>query len=133
MVRQVCPQFDPRVNQATPALPYAVAFNPRCGHVFENGTRCRLPVRYPERPYCPRHSDLPEHLDAPIDISPILFEGLTEWNDPHSLRIILSRLSRLVAEGRVVPRQARTLAYIASLIQQSLRLMPKFPHPPDAP
>lgn len=94
--------------------PISVAFNPRCLHIYDNGARCRLPARYPELAFCPRHISLPEHQYARSTSTPSSWPSY-KTSPPPSLSMPLSRVSSFFSR-RVASHHARPLPTAISLI-----------------
>ena len=92
----------------------------RCEFTTTNGRRCRN-LHQEGTPFCPSHrsagSDDPAFLNE-------LFGGQDDaFHSAEGLHCYLRRLSRAVAEGRLDPRQANSLAYIGQLLVNSLPMV----------
>jgi hypothetical protein len=87
---------------------------PRCAQRYSNGKRCRS-FAGPRSAFCPRHSA----TDAE-DLAAILTGGLEEFTSAAHLNDFLSRLLLLLTEGRISPRRAAVMAYIANLLLRTI-------------
>ena len=92
----------------------------RCLYRFANGKRCRLTGSQPHFGLCPHHFSLTKptaslrlYNDAE-DLSADLLPQLSGLSPAIDLRQFLARLLTLVTRGRISPRRASVLAYIAN-------------------
>jgi hypothetical protein len=99
----------------------------RCHHRFPNGKRCRLPGSDSQLGLCPRHFTLSaaaalsrKHAhDDSEDFSAELLGHPSGLVSPIGVRQFLSRLLVLVTSGRISPRLAVVLVYIANQLRFS--------------
>jgi hypothetical protein len=94
-----------------------------CRFSFSDGRRCRSPRVSTSPDFCYYHAEKAAHAAASeqlaADLS-ILFSGrLISAND---LSAALSRLLTAVILGHIKPRTARTVAYMAQTLSQTLRV-----------
>jgi hypothetical protein len=125
----VAPNNDSALPQPLSTRPAAATSLGRCEHRFANATRCRLLVPNPESLFCLNHAQLPEHENAPINLSASLTAGLTDFKSAVTISEFLSRLLRLQAEDRISPRRAAVMAYTANLILRTLPAIEKELYP----
>lgn len=127
----VAPNNDSPLPQPLTARRAAATSPGRCEHRFANATRCRLLVPNPESLFCLNHAQLPEHENAPVNLSASLTEGLTDFKSAVTISEFLSRLLHLQAEDRISPRRAAVMAYTANLILRTLPAIEHELHPDD--
>jgi hypothetical protein len=88
----------------------------RCRHCTARGRQCRLPVVDTRSGFCFRHAK-PQPLPSDsVDLS-AYFESAVTINK------FLANLLALLTKGRVSPRRASVLAYIANQLLHSHRAM----------
>jgi hypothetical protein len=102
----------------------------RCQYRFANGKRCRLPSSEPHSGFCPHHfclsnpsSSQESHNDSQ-DLSSDLLPELSQLSRAIDLRQFLVRLLALVTQGRISPRRAAVLSYIANQLLHPPRHRP---------
>ena len=95
----------------------------RCQHRFANRKRCRLSTPTVGASFCPMHAKLPEHQGAPLDLSPDLLEGLTNFQSPTDLNEFLARLLRLLAKDAIPTRRAAVMAYITNQLLRTISVI----------
>ncbi len=114
----------------------------RCQHRFANGKRCRLPGLPSQSGLCLRHFKAKVAAGLPLtpspsdfeDLSPELFPELAGPGSAMPLNKFLTRLLVLVIQGRITPRRAGVLCYLANqLLQTSSRSSPKSGASPRSP
>jgi len=91
----------------------------RCQHLSPSGRQCCSPAAAPGSLLCVRHS-----AAAPpqsVDFSAELLSGCGDFQRAQQINFSLSALYKLLAQGRISPRQAAVLAYIGSLVLRSLK------------
>ena len=93
----------------------------RCAHIFANGRRCRLYSTNPDSHFCPSHARLPQNQPDTADVAASLTAGLDDLSSGEEIAIFLSRLLLLTARGKISPRRAAVLTYIASQLLHSVR------------
>ena len=90
----------------------------RCQYRTATGRQCLSPIVDPDSPFCPRHAFAQpnefEDFLAPLTNKACRFQNAQGVN--HSL----GALYTLLAQGRISPRRASTLAYISSLLLRTL-------------
>ena len=94
----------------------------RCTHRFANGRRCRQLATDQSGTLCCDHTPtaiLTKHDSA--DFSAELIGEGEHFQEAQQINYSLIELYRLVAAGRISPRRASVLAYIAHLILSSLK------------
>jgi len=99
----------------------------RCHHRFANGKRCRLPGLDSQLGFCLRHftlnaaANLCRHKahDDSEDLSAELLGQTSGSAASLDIKQFLSRLLLLVSQGRISPRRAAVLVYIANQILYS--------------
>ena len=120
-VEVLAPETTTSETQSNAAEP---ASGSRCKHRYQNGKRCRLPASEPQLGLCPRHfrqrlaSGLPASDDF-ADLSTDLLPPGTEFLSAEDLCKYLTRLLILMTMGRIGPRRAAVLAYIANQLLHS--------------
>jgi hypothetical protein len=86
----------------------------RCQHRTPSGRRCSSSALDPAVPFCARHT-----VAAPNDCTDLSAELIREsehFQEAQQINHSLIALYKLVAAGRISPRRASVLAYIAHLI-----------------
>ena len=97
----------------------------RCQYRYANNKRCRLPGSKPHLGFCPHHFNLSNHpassqsFNDSEDLSSYLLPELGRFNSAVNLKQFLARLLALVAKGRVSPRRAAVLSYLANQLIHS--------------
>ena len=99
----------------------------RCHHRFSNGKRCRLPGSDSQLGLCLRHLTLSAAADLSRkhahddseDFSAELLGRPSELVSTIEVKTFLSRLLVLVTSGRISPRRAAVLVYIANQLHFS--------------
>jgi hypothetical protein len=91
----------------------------RCQHHTSAGRQCCSPVAEPHAKLCARHASAQpnEFVDFSLD----LFEGCGDFQKAQQMNHSLIALYKLVAQGRMSPRQGAVLGYIGSLVLRSLK------------
>ena len=122
---------DPGAVLSEPVSVVPLDDSKRCQYRYANGKRCRLPGSKPHSGFCSHHFSL-SNVDASQhsyndseDLSPDLLPELSQLSRAIDLRQFLVRLLALVTQGRISPRRAAVLSYIAN---QLLHSHPR-PHP----
>lgn len=99
----------------------------RCQYRYANGKRCRLPGSKPHFGLCSHHFSLSNpgaskhsYSDSE-DLSADLLPELSELNSAININQFLARLLALVTKGRISPRRAAVLSYIANQLIHSPR------------
>ena len=99
----------------------------RCQYRTATGRQCCLPIVDPNSSFCARHaSSQPnesENFLAPLTARACRFQNAAGIN------YSLSALYALLAQGRISPRRASTLAYISSLLLRTLPAIDTDPYP----
>jgi hypothetical protein len=91
----------------------------RCQHLTPSGRQCCSPVAAPDATLCSRHaSTQPNEF---VDLSKDLLEGCGDFQTAQQMNHSLIALYKLVAQGRMSPRQGAVLGYIGSLVLRSLK------------
>src|SRR6266849_782869 len=91
----------------------------RCQHLSPAGRQCCSPAAAPGSTLCARHA-----AAAPpqsVDFSAELLDGCGDFQRAQQVNHSLIALYKLLAQGRISPRQASVLAYIGSLVLRSLK------------
>ena len=97
----------------------------RCEHFTPNGRQCRsLPAS--TSALCPRHAAAQEYSDT-IDHSAVLTRFSRGFQTVEGINFALGDLFVLLAQGRISPRRAAVLTYMASLMLRTLPAMHKNP------
>lgn len=102
----------------------------RCHYRYANGKRCRLPSSKPHSGFCSHHfclsnpSSSPESYNDSQDLSSDLLPELSQVSRAIDLRQFLVRLLALVTQGRISPRRAAVLSYIANQLLHPPRHRP---------
>jgi hypothetical protein len=100
------------------ASPDPAPTHERCQHRTPKGRQCLSRILDPESSWCPRHS-----ASQPPDsknFSAELTEDACDFQDPQGINHSLAALYKLLASGRISPRRATGLAYIASMLLRTL-------------
>ncbi len=91
----------------------------RCRHLSPTGRQCCAPAAAPESVLCARHAAAePQHS---VDFSAELLNGCGDLQHAQQINHSLIALYKLLAQGRISPRQGAVLAYIGSLVLRSLK------------
>ena len=96
------------------------AFAPqRCQHHTPGGRQCCSPVAAPDATLCARHAAVqpPEFVDFSRD----LIDRYGDFQTAQQMNHSLIALYKLVARGRMSPRQGAVLGYLGSLVLRSLK------------
>jgi hypothetical protein len=91
----------------------------RCQHISPTGRQCCSPAAAPGSTLCARHA-----AAAPpqsVDFSAELLSRFGDFQRAQQMNRSLIALYKLLAQGRISPRQASVLAYIGSLVLRSLK------------
>ena len=100
----------------------AVISDSRCTRRFANGRRCRQLATDPSGTLCFDHARAGiQTKDDSADFSAELIGEGEHFQEAQQINYSLIELYRLVAAGRISPRRASVLAYIAHLILSSLK------------
>jgi len=91
----------------------------RCQHLSPGGRQCCSPAAAPESTLCARHAAAEPQQRA--DFSAELLDGCGNFQRAKQINHSLIALYKLLAQGRISPRQASVLAYIGSLVLRSLK------------
>src|SRR6266849_4948373 len=92
---------------------------PRCRHLSPTGRQCCSPAAAPESTLCARHAAaVPQ---PSVDFSAELLDGCGDFQRAQQINHSLIALYKLLAQGRISPRQGAVLAYIGSLVLRSLK------------
>src|SRR5712664_1245370 len=92
---------------------------PRCRHLSPTGRQCCAPAAAPESALCARHAAAEPQQRA--DFSAELLKGCGDFQHAQQINHSLIALYKLLAQGRISPRQGAVLAYIGSLVLRSLK------------
>jgi hypothetical protein len=103
--------------------PNSALTHERCQYRTPKGRQCASRILDPESNYCPRHSAL-QPPDS-RNFSALLTENASDFQDPQGINHSLAALYKLLASGRISPRRATGLAYIASLLLRTLPAIDK--------
>src|SRR5712692_9528821 len=91
----------------------------RCRHLSPTGRQCCSPAAAPESTLCARHAAaVPQ---PSVDFSAELLDGCGDFQRAQQINHSLIALYKLLAQGRISPRQGAVLAYIGSLVLRSLK------------
>jgi hypothetical protein len=91
----------------------------RCQHLSPTGRQCCSPAAAPGSTLCASHA-----AAAPpqsVDFSAELLARYGDFQRAQQMNHSLIALYKLLAQGRISPRQASVLAYIGSLVLRSLK------------
>lgn len=91
----------------------------RCQHLSPTGRQCCSPAAAPGSTLCASHA-----AAAPpqsVDFSAELLARYGDFQRAQEMNHSLIALYKLLAQGRISPRQASVLAYIGSLVLRSLK------------
>ncbi len=91
----------------------------RCRHLSPTGRQCCSPAAAPGSTLCARHAAAEPQQS--VDFSAELLDGCGEFQRAQQINHSLVALYKLLAQGRISPRQAAVLAYIGSLVLRSLK------------
>ena len=91
----------------------------RCQHLSPTGRQCCSPAAAPGSTLCARHAAAAP--PPPADFSAELLNGCGDFQRAQQINHSLIALYKLLAQGRISPRQASVLAYIGSLVPRSLK------------
>ncbi len=105
---------------SAPNNPNPINNDARCQHLFENGSRCRLPILSADTAFCPRHARLGQNQPIEEDLSAKLLKNSQDFQTAQGINFALGNLYDLVAQNRISTRRAAVLAYISSLLLRSL-------------
>ena len=94
--------------------PNSALVTSRSQHRTPSGRQCSSPVSGPRAAFCVRHAIAPP--SDSIDLSPELIRESEHFQEAQQINHSLIALYKLVAAGRISPRRASVLAYIAHLI-----------------
>jgi hypothetical protein len=112
----------------------------RCQYRTTTGRQCACRIVGPGFSYCPRHSyaqpqplasqpPVAQRMDAQPsdfqDFAALLTENASDFQDPQGINNSLAALYKLLASGRISPRRATGLAYIASLLLRTVTAIDK--------
>jgi hypothetical protein len=91
----------------------------RCQHHTPGGRQCCSPVAAPGATLCARHASVqpPEF----VDFSRELIDRYGDFQTAQQMNHSLIALYKLVAQGRMSPRQGAVLGYLGSLVLRSLK------------
>src|SRR5258707_2898856 len=91
----------------------------RCRHLSPTGRQCCSPAAAPGSTLCARHAAAEPQRSA--DFSAELLAGCGDFQRAQQINHSLIALYKLLAQGRISPRQGAVLAYIGSLVLRSLK------------
>src|SRR5437588_11777160 len=94
-----------------------------CTFTFSDGRRCRTPRNRDNPPFCFDHAQQEAHSHAAQSLGKDLayfFSG--DYLSACDLSTALARLIPAVVRGEVKPRTARTVAYLAQTLMQSIHI-----------
>jgi hypothetical protein len=91
----------------------------RCQHVSPTGRQCCSPAAAPGATLCARH--VAAAPPQSVDFSAELLARFGDFQRAQQMNHSLIALYKLLAQGRISPRQASVLAYIGSLVLRSLK------------
>ena len=92
---------------------------PRCQHLSPGGRQCCSPAAAPVSTLCARHAAAEPQQRA--DFSAELLDGCGDFQRAQQINHSLIALYKLLAQGRISPRQGAVLACIGSLVLRSLK------------
>jgi len=92
---------------------------PRCQHLSPTGRQCCSPAAGPHSTLCAGHAGAEPQRSA--DFSAELLDGCGDFQRAQQINHSLIALYKLLAQGRISPRQGAVLAYIGSLVLRSLK------------
>lgn len=98
----------------------ATTIRNRCQHRTATGRQCRIPASGSRSAFCRRHSQSQSqihHRDQ--DFSALLLSQSGALNTADDINAALAAIFQLLAQGRVSPRRASSLAYLISLVMQN--------------
>jgi hypothetical protein len=104
----------------------------RCRYTSAHGRRCLNPLRSGNSGFCLIHDHLLEKQnDAELQsISDELFSGGPELSTREELGRVMAKLFTLIAQKRVSRHHGALLAYVASLLLQTMLPTTALPQPP---
>ncbi len=104
----------------------------RCRYTSAHGRRCLNPLRSGNSGFCLIHEHLLEKQnDAELQsISDELFSGGPELTTREELGRVMAKLFTLIAQKRVSRHDGALLAYVASLLLQTMLPTTALPQPP---
>src|SRR5260370_19264222 len=91
----------------------------RCRHLSPTGRQCCSPAAAPGSTLCARHAAAEPQQS--VDFSAELLDGCGEFQRAQQINHSLVALYKLLAQGRISPRQAAVLAYIGTRLLPSLQ------------
>ena len=97
----------------------------RCQYRFANNKRCRLPGSKAHLGLCPHYFNLSnqrashQSFNDSEDLSAELLPELARLNSAVNMKQFLARLLALVTQGRISPRRAAVLSYLANQLIHS--------------
>src|SRR5258708_25203909 len=91
----------------------------RCQHLSHTGRQCCSPSAGPQSKLCARHAAAEPQQSG--DFSAELLNGCGDFQRAQQINHSLIALYKLLAQGRISPRQGAVLAYIGSLVSRSLK------------
>lgn len=112
----------PRTTQSKSARTrFAVNESGLCKFAFADGRRCRM-LRHPAHPYlCLTHAHSELQLQESGRLGTELSQTLTgDFMTATDVNHVLGRLYTAIAQDRIPPRNAATLAYVGQLLLQSV-------------
>jgi hypothetical protein len=94
----------------------------RCRYTSAHGRRCLNPLRSGTAGFCIIHERLNEqHNDAQAQsISDQLFSGVPKLSTREELGRVMAQLFTLIAQRKIRQREGALLAYVASLLLQTM-------------
>ena len=97
----------------------SILASPRCQHLSPSGRQCCSPAAGSQSTLCPRHAAAEPQQSG--DFSAELLDGCGDFQRAQQINHSLIALYKLLAQGRISPRQGAVLAYIGSLVLRSLK------------
>ena len=101
------------------AKPSFINDSSRCQHTTQKG-RCRMPAVDPSRTLCFDHARAALQARDHTDFSAALTRESAGFQTAEGINYALGDLYLLLAQGRISPRRAATLAYISNLLLRTL-------------
>ncbi len=104
----------------------------RCHHRTANGNRCTMLVSADHPTLCATHAARLQKAKDSENVAKELLGEIIDLNNAVDINVVLSRLFTMLAEGRITPRRAAVLTYMANLLLRTLPAMDRELNPqPD--
>jgi hypothetical protein len=123
--------MSPKVTDST-STRNQISLEDRCRYTSAHGRRCLNPLRSGNTGFCLIHEHLLEKQnDAELQsVSDELFSGGPELRTREELGRVMAKLFTLIAKKRVSRHDGALLAYVASLLLQTMLPTTALPEPP---